>query len=522
VVRARAFPIGDPRSLVPLLSIAILAPFGAVWPQDSQTEVSTSGYEVERSQSVQNAPPGSVGRKTTDREHRVGNTDETRGHDVTYVLTLGTFMRGCPTADGIAEGEFEYTLTYDDVTVTEGERRQTHKARQLNATLRGHVDDDARLGQIDLDGTYATVDNDSGQAPRSTSKAVHTSFRLGASADPDIDSLKDAAAATGEVSVAVAAFSSVPVLIQAQASWAKVNECVEFTFDPPTDTRSLDPNESAQVQAVLRTKKGSAAVPWKTEHANALQGIGKVEPRHPSTEDGLSATLTYTASAKPRKGHGIDLTTASRAGVGSGQWRITDPLRYQGTFTQIGTMRSTPADFGTRAGDAARYAIGVSSTYTITGNLTWTRDPATRASTFGDEQSVFFVPTDGQIEIEVESEGHTLAGVCTQKGSKTFAIRDLPPGALQYLLLEVANDGRYRIWLGMVGSFLQFEVGSRCAIGGRSLKETLAVNDASIVLGQQGGVATGEALVGELAAPIVDGPFRYTGSWNFKKPAPPQ
>lgn len=51
--------------------LATLAPLGTALSQGAPA--STPGYDVERSQSVQTAPAGSVGRKTTDREHRVGN-----------------------------------------------------------------------------------------------------------------------------------------------------------------------------------------------------------------------------------------------------------------------------------------------------------------------------------------------------------------------------------------------------------------------------------------------------------------
>src|SRR5262245_58429279 len=96
--------------------LAALAPCAAAL---SQAGSSTTGYEIEKSQSVQNAPAGSVGRKTTDREHRVGNAEDTLGDELTYVLVFGGFARRCPTDEGIVGGEFEYSITYDATETTD-------------------------------------------------------------------------------------------------------------------------------------------------------------------------------------------------------------------------------------------------------------------------------------------------------------------------------------------------------------------------------------------------------------------
>jgi hypothetical protein len=272
--------MGCSPGLFVLLPFAILAPLGAAWAQNSAMGTSAPGYEVARSQSVQDAPPGSVGRKTTDREHRVGKTDETRGQEVTYVFTIGGFAHRCPNADGIVDGEFEYTLTYDAVTMVDGEPQRTYKARRLYARLKGQVGDDAKLDHVDLDGTYTTEDNDAGVAPRSTGHAVHTTFRL-TNGEPDWGALRSVVEATGEISVAAAVLLVSPVYMAAQNEWGKLNECVELSFDPPSDTRSLGPNESAQVRVGLQTKQGKTPVPWKSDSINAGMGIGSMRARGP-------------------------------------------------------------------------------------------------------------------------------------------------------------------------------------------------------------------------------------------------
>jgi hypothetical protein len=49
------------------------------------------------------------------------------------------------------------------------------------------------------------------------------------------------------------------------------------------------------------------------------------------------------------------------------------------------------------------------------------------------------------------------------------------------------------------------------------LRQTVEVNDAAIVLRKQQGVVTDDKVSGATQAPIVFGPLRYTGSWEFTK-----
>jgi hypothetical protein len=508
------------------LSCVILAPVGAAWPQGSQPGTNASEYKTESSrESVEQAPPGWLGRKTTSRSHLVGIAEATRGSERDVRVVFGGFVRRCPTPGaeyGVAEGTFEYSLSSDEVAAGEGATKGAHEARRFVATLKGHVGDDARLGDVELEGTYTSETSGGDLVTASSSTPVRTTFRPGPSGEPDMNALMDVARQTADLAVSFMVLWAGGTYRDAERAWLMNNECVEFSFDPPTDTRSLGPNETTQVRAELRPKSGGSALPWRSEALDVINGAGEVSPKRPETQTASSVTLTYTASARPRAGHGFRILAPSRGGVAFGEWRIKESEKYQGTFTQTRTMSSTPADAGALASAAARYGVGASATYTITGDLLWTRDPQTRASTFGDVPSTFFVPTDGQIEVEAEGEGRSVAGVCRLKGGKTFPIRDLPPGALQYLLLEVAEDGRYRIWLGMVSSFLQFEMSSQCSGRARRVAQTLAANDAAIVIGQQEGVSTGEVLAGETPAPIVNGSVSYTGTWNFKKVAPPQ
>jgi hypothetical protein len=140
-----------------------------------------------------------------------------------------------------------------------------------------------------------------------------------------------------------------------------------------------------------------------------------------------------------------------------------------------------------------------------------------RAGTFADAPSQFYVATDGEITASIDNENRSFGGTCTAKGSKTFALKDLPSGARQYLVLEVTADGRYRLMLGMVSYFLQFDATQRCTGLVRVPDQKTNVNSVGIRIGQQDGRVSDEGIVGQLAQPVVVGPLSYTGEWRFKK-----
>jgi hypothetical protein len=83
--------------------------------------VNENGYEVTRSQTVLPVPRGKLGRKTIDRETRVGNTAETDGNSSSYSMTFGGFVNRCPIPEGgspvnfVVPGDFEFTLVADSV-----------------------------------------------------------------------------------------------------------------------------------------------------------------------------------------------------------------------------------------------------------------------------------------------------------------------------------------------------------------------------------------------------------------------
>ncbi|HET8698098.1 MAG TPA: hypothetical protein VFO94_11455 [Gammaproteobacteria bacterium] len=503
------------RSVVGLAALCVIASLGA--PARAQAP---AGYAVTKSQTVASVPAGYVGRKTTDRETRVGNTPETMGKSATFVMTVGGFVRQCPTADGIVAGDFQYTLASEEVD--HGDTMQ--HAVSLVATLEGHTRDDGMLDRVDVRGTYTRQIHGMPleQVP------VQTSFRIGAQGQPDMTALEDAVRATGNISIATAMWLGSTNYTEAQNFWTQPDKCVEVAFDPPTESRSLGPNGAAEVRVAVRTKEGKTPVSDAQLELQAIQSIGTVAPREGRSEAGMPLNVTYTASSEPRDGHGVSVgVRGSRAGAASGEWKIRAALPYEGTFTQTEHMEITGAD-AANAPDprvaalgrsAQRYGVGASSDYEIAGRLVWQlEERSTRAGSFGEVASAFYLPADGEIRVMVKGVGRSLAGRCTYEGEKTFNVRELPPEALRLMLLEIAADGRYNLWLGMVSSFLQFQVEEVCeARVGRRLRQTFDLNDAAIVLGQQQGMVTDDKVSGATQAPIVFGPLHYTGSWEFTK-----
>lgn len=125
------------------VATVVYASCGTVTAQSASS--GTAGYEVTRTQTVTNAPFGSVGRKTMDRETRVGNTEGTDGNSFGFVMTIGGFVRKCPDAEGIVPGTFEYSLTVDEVKTGDGGTQRTHYAKSITAKLEGHVRNDATI-----------------------------------------------------------------------------------------------------------------------------------------------------------------------------------------------------------------------------------------------------------------------------------------------------------------------------------------------------------------------------------------
>ena len=361
------------RSLRLLLFFLVLVPGASAWAQPSM-----AGYVVDGAptQTVQTAPAGWFGRKTVDSQRRASNTDETRGTEAIYTLTFGGFVRGCPTADGVVDGTFEYALT-SEVRTVPGQTLHSRYSRQLVAQLRGEVGADARLIKVELFGSWSIETRAPGMPPSLQTQPVRQTFRPAGGGEPDWPSMQAAVLQTGDLSVAAVILWAGEFYKSAEVNWNKENECVEFELSPPSDQLSLGPNESAPVRVELHTKAGALPVPWETSSVQAMGG-GTVSPR-PARAPAGTATLTYTASSAPRRGHGIDLATTSRAGNAVSKWRITDnDGRWSGTITVIETSSSTSS--GASPFDRGAHTIEETETTQVTVRVTDGVDPSgTRA-----------------------------------------------------------------------------------------------------------------------------------------------
>jgi hypothetical protein len=495
-----------------LLSGALAAAAQAPPPGTATTR--DGDYDVRRWQVKQNAPADSVGVITTDYEIREGaEHTEAWGNSRRSTLTVGGFVKRCPTADGKALGSFEYTLRVEEVETGQGETQRRNFTRGFRATrMAGEVGDDAQLKRIDVDGTLTRGD---GSAPQQ----VHMSFAPDQSGQPDWDAMRRAVALTQDLSLATLIWFAAPTYRDAQVSWFdKRHACLEFEFDPPTRTVMLAPGESKVVRVGIKTKSSGSLVPRAILEASARSGEGRLAPPSDRSVKSLPMSYTYTASATPKPGHGFEVAAISLAGVAFDEkWQIDEQARFEGTFSQL-EKSAIPG---------AGYGILATSNYKTDGRLVWTPEPDSgRAPTFGEVASKFYAVTDGEFTIKIISEGKSIAGSCVHEGTRTFAVRSLPPAALKLLQLEVAADGRYRIMLRMLSKYLQFQVTRNCSVqaapgfpialpGGGGGTEI--VNDASISLGKHEGTVVDDTVAGRTAAPIVTGPFSVTGEWKFKK-----
>jgi hypothetical protein len=308
----------------------------------------------------------------------------------------------------------------------------------------------------------------------------------------------------GDVAAASAVLMADQIYGTAQTEWLKPNECVEFSFDPPSEQRALGPNEAAQVRVELRTKAGNESVPWTSDRIGVVGGAGTVSPRSVQSRPGSPVTLTYTASSQPRRGNGIELGTLSRAGIADGRWRIIERARYEGTFTQT-------------------FNVATGAQNTTTGNLVWTPEDGEQRSapTFGDASSTFYRATGGDITVDIHGETTAIGGPggCTYTSRKTFQVAELPAAARQYLVLEIAADGRYKLMLGMRDGFLLLDRETVCIVpGGRNVRQSDQDTSAAIQIGIQQGVLNAEQAVdGRFPQPIRRGVATTDGHWSFRR-----
>jgi len=303
------------------------------------------GYSETKTKEVQEAPPGWVGKKTTDRITGIGNKPGTAGNrttHTTHVLVLGGKVLKCPTPDGVVTGDFEYAVVLDQTITESGVARLIHMGFRAVATLKGQVGEDAKIQYIE--GDLSTVAERGGTDVPTSVRRRRSQFRFVPSQDesyPGFPTQITEISATGwdgegatrqEDGFAGAAAGAVmfwggQTYMEAQEAWTKPNTCVEIVFTPATKTHKLGPNESVAVKTELRTKKEQAVVPAKFKEARERprEGNGHVSPKEAESQPGAPATFTYKGPATRVKHSGFRVGAVSRAGVAEakeGEWEV--------------------------------------------------------------------------------------------------------------------------------------------------------------------------------------------------------
>jgi hypothetical protein len=302
------------------------------------------GYTITTTKQRQDAPPGWIGGKTTDRTTRIGNKPETAGNRSSHVLVLGGKVLKCPTPDGAVAGDFEYAVVLDQTIVESGVTRMVHIGLYVLATLKGQVGDDAQVQYVE--GDLSTVAERNGTDVPTSLRRRRSQFRFTLSRDefhpgfptnitPISETSWDIEGATqqedgfaGSAAGAVM-FWGGQTYLEAQKEWHKPNTCVEIVFTPATKTHKLGPNESVAVKTELRSKKEQTLVPAKFKEAKERprEGNGNVSPRQAESQPGAPAMFTYKAPATRAPHNGFWVGAISRAGVAQaqdGEWEAAE------------------------------------------------------------------------------------------------------------------------------------------------------------------------------------------------------
>src|SRR3954462_13045542 len=102
----------------------------------------------------EDAPPGWVGYRTTDTMTRIGKPPHAEGIYESYEMVIAPKAKQCPQLEGpdltgIVDGTFEWSFLMYRRTTGQGVLYRRH----VVATLKGEVDDEAKIKQVDFDAT---------------------------------------------------------------------------------------------------------------------------------------------------------------------------------------------------------------------------------------------------------------------------------------------------------------------------------------------------------------------------------
>ncbi len=308
---------------------------------------SQDGYDVEDPpMRTEKAPSGWVGYKQTDTMTRIGMQGHTtEGIREKYNMIIAPKAKECPHLEGPdREGRVDGTFEWLFEMFLANRSQTVLYRRHVVATLKGKVDDDAKLQHIDFDVTVTLQHIGTELVPSSRTRGASGRFtldqRTGISQELKIITvsgfsegeaqIKDAQL-LGTLTALIAWFSG-PEYAQAQTIWNNSNTCVEMTFTPATKTKKFIPGESTPVKVELKTKAKQDAVPAKFKEAKEkpIEGNGRVSPREDKSELNRPATFTYQAPASKVLHSGFQVKAVSRAGVAGekeGEWELA-PSSY--------------------------------------------------------------------------------------------------------------------------------------------------------------------------------------------------
>ncbi|HBR49488.1 MAG TPA: hypothetical protein DEA71_05325, partial [Nitrospira sp.] len=310
-------------------------------PDTSQDDYDVNKPPMRR----ENAPAGWVGYKTTDTMMRVGKPPRTEGIYESYEMVIAPRAKQCPHLEGpdlkgIADGTFEWSF----VMYRRAMGQAVLYRRHVIATLKGEVDDNAKVKQVDFDVTVTLQHIGTELAPYSQSYGSTGHFTLDQRTSlPQefkiitVSDFSESGAQANDAQLigtltALVAYFSGQEYYKAQQYWNHPNTCVEIVFNPATKTQRFAPNKSYQVKTELRTKKEQTVVPTKFKEARERprDGNGRVSPREADSQPGAPAMFAYQAPASRVRHSGFRAKTVSRAGVAEtkdGEWELA-PADY--------------------------------------------------------------------------------------------------------------------------------------------------------------------------------------------------
>ncbi|HRI38306.1 MAG TPA: hypothetical protein PLO50_07115 [Nitrospira sp.] len=314
--------------------------------QTTIPEASQDDYDVQKNLRKEQPLPDWVGWKSTETMTRIGKKPHTEGIREYYEMVIAPKAKRCPDPAGIVEGTVEWSLVmYRATTGPAGEPYGVLYRQLVQATLKGEVDEDAKVKHVDFDVTVTLQHIGTELAHSSHAYGSRGRFTLdqrqkGLPQELKIITVSGFSENEAQIKdahllgslTALMAYYAGQEYFNAQAEWNKPNTCVEIVFNPPTKTKKFEPNASTPVKTELRTKQAQAVVPAKFKEARERprEGNGRVSPREDKSEINRPATFTYQAPATKVQHSGFRLTAVSRAGVAEakdGEWELA-PSAY--------------------------------------------------------------------------------------------------------------------------------------------------------------------------------------------------